>query len=304
VTSVVAPGALRTAVEVAAGRLAVAGVPSPRFDAEELAAHALGIERRELWSVASLGAAAGAFASYVDRRAAREPLQHITGRAFFRHLELAVGPGVFVPRPETELVAEAAIEAARSSAADAPPVVVDLCTGSGAIALAVAGEVPGSRVHAVEADPDAFVWAARNCAGSAVDLRLGDMADAFADLDGAVDVVVANPPYIPVGAVIRDAEVASHDPSLALWSGADGLDAMRVLEVTAARLLRPGGTVVAEHADLQGSSAPAVFRHTGRWSDVRDHRDLAGRDRYLTATRAPPPPPPSPPPATSKSIMQ
>jgi release factor glutamine methyltransferase len=286
VTSEVA-GGLRAVVDSAVERLAVAGVPSPRFDAEELAAHALGVERRDLWSVTSLGASALTFASYVARRAAREPLQHITGRAFFRHLEIAVGPGVFVPRPETELVAEAAISAART-AAHAPAVVVDLCTGSGAIALAVATEVSGSRVHAVEADPEAFAWASRNCSGSGVDLRLGDMADAFTDLDGAVDVVVANPPYIPVGAVIRDAEVATHDPSLALWSGADGLDAMRVVEAVAARLLRPGATVVAEHADLQGHSAPEVFRQSGRWVDVRDHRDLAGRDRYVTATRATP----------------
>jgi release factor glutamine methyltransferase len=113
---------------------------------------------------------------------------------------------------------------------------------------------------------------------------------------------VANPPYIPVGAVIRDAEVATHDPSLALWSGADGLDAMRVLEVVAARLLRPGGSVVAEHADLQGRSAPEVFRHTRRWVDVRDHRDLAGRDRYVTATKPQAPVPRAEPP--SKSIMQ
>jgi release factor glutamine methyltransferase len=278
---------LRAAVEAATDRLAQAGVPSPRFDAEELAAHALGVERRELWAVTSLGDAGEAFAAYVDRRAAREPLQHITGRAFFRHLELAVGPGVFVPRPETELVAEAAIAATRAATSgDRPPVVVDLCTGSGAIALAVATEVPGSVVHAVEADPDAFAWAARNCAGSGVDLRLGDMADSFHDLDGEVDVVVANPPYIPVGAVVRDPEVAAHDPSLALWSGTDGLDAMRVVEQVAARLLRPGGTVVAEHADLQGSSAPEVFRHTACWVDLEDHADLAGRDRYLTATRA------------------
>jgi release factor glutamine methyltransferase len=287
VTSRVTVTQLRAAVEAAADRLALAGVPSPRFDAEELAAHALGVERRDLWSVPSLGGQAQTFAAYVGRRVAREPLQHITGRAFFRHLELAVGPGVFVPRPETELVAEAAIAATRALAArDWPPVVVDLCTGSGAIALAVASEVPGSQVHAVEADPDAFAWAVRNCAGSVVDLRLGDMADSFRDLDGAVDVVVTNPPYIPVGAVVRDAEVAAHDPSLALWSGPDGLDAMRVVETVAARLLRPGGTVVAEHADLQGSSAPEVFRHTGSWVDVRDHTDLAGRDRYLTGTRA------------------
>jgi release factor glutamine methyltransferase len=278
-----ASGDLRAAVEAAVDRLAVAGVPSPRFDAEELAAHALGVERRALWSAMSLGRAAGTFAAYVDRRAAREPLQHITGRAFFRHLELVVGPGVFVPRPETELVAGAAISAAGRTT---HPVVVDLGTGSGAIALAVATELPGSQVHAVEADRDAFAWAARNCSGSGVDLRLGDMADAFPELDGVVDVVVANPPYIPVGALIRDPEVATHDPSLALWSGVDGLDAMRVVEVVAARLLRPGGTVVAEHADLQGSSAPEVFRQTGRWIDMHDHHDLAGRDRYLSATRA------------------
>ena len=272
---------LRTAVEAAIDRLAVAGVPSPRFDAEELAAHALGVERRALWSATSLAGSAGTFAAYVDRRAAREPLQHITGRAYFRHLELAVGPGVFVPRPETEVVAGAAIDAAR---AVADPVVVDLGTGSGAIALAVATELPGSRVHAVEADPDAFAWAARNCSGSGIDLRQGDMAEAFPDLDGTVDVVVSNPPYIPLGALIRDPEVANHDPSLALWSGVDGLDAMRVVEVVAARLLRPGGTLVAEHADLQGSSAPEVFRDTGRWADVHDHHDLARRDRYVIAT--------------------
>ncbi|MGZ4593084.1 MAG: peptide chain release factor N(5)-glutamine methyltransferase [Actinomycetes bacterium] len=273
--------ALRAAIAAASTRLESAGVPSPRFDAEVLAAHALGIERRDLWRVTDLGPAAADFASYVDRRAAREPLQHITGQAYFRHLTLAVGPGVFVPRPETELVAEVAIESARRAGR---PRVVDLCTGSAAIALAVLDEVPGAQVHAVEADPAAHRWAARNCAGTTVDLRLGDMATAFDDLDGTVDVVVSNPPYIPVGARIRDAEVATHDPAVALWSGDDGLDAMRVLEQVAFRLLRSGGLVVAEHADLQGSSAPAVFTAAGRWVDVRDHPDLAGRDRYLTAT--------------------
>jgi release factor glutamine methyltransferase len=124
------------------------------------------------------------------------------------------------------------------------------------------------------------------------------MATAFDDLDGTVDVVVSNPPYIPLGAVIRDPEVAAHDPALALWSGADGLDAMRVLEHVAHRLLRPGGVVVAEHADLQGESAPEVFRTAGRWVDVRDHRDLANRDRYLTAHK------PQPTPPTSQLIMQ
>lgn len=272
---------LQAAIGRAAERLAAAGVPSPRFDAEELAAHSLGVDRRDLWRHTDPGPA---FEAYVERRAAREPLQHITGTAYFRHLTLAVGPGVFVPRPETEVVAGAAIEAA---AAVAKPVVVDLCTGSGAIALAVADEVPTARVHAVEADPAAYAWAARNCEESGVDLRQGDMAHALHDLDGTVDVVVSNPPYIPVGAHIRDPEVAAHDPGLALWSGEDGLDAVRVVEQVAARLLRPGGVVVVEHADLQGESAPAVFAGTARWHDVADHRDLAGRDRYLTAIRRP-----------------
>jgi release factor glutamine methyltransferase len=273
------PADLRAALRAAAERLAEAGVPSPLHDAEELAAHSLGIDRRELWRQERVGTD---FAAYVRRRVAREPLQHITGRAYFRHLTLSVGPGVFVPRPETEVVVEAAMAAVAGVAA---PVFVDLGTGSGAIALAVAQEVPGARVHAVEADPAAHAWAARNAAGSAVDLRLGDMADAFPDLDGRVDVVVSNPPYIPVGAVVRDPEVAAHDPALALWSGEDGLDDVRVVERVAARLLRPGGTVVVEHADLQGESAPAVFTATGRWTGVADHRDLAGRDRYLTARR-------------------
>ena len=272
---------LRAAIAGAAARLAAAGVESARFDAEELAALSLGVQRRDLWRHDVVGEG---FASYVDRRASREPLQHITGRAYFRHLCLAVGPGVFVPRPETEVVAQAAIEAAARLDA---PLVVDLGTGSGAIALALATEVPAARVHAVEAQPAAHSWAERNLAGSGVDLRLGDMATAFHDLDGRVDVVVSNPPYIPEGAVIRDPEVATHDPASALWSGADGLDAVRVVEAVAARLLRAGGLVVVEHADLQGATAPAVFAVTGRWAQVGDHRDLAGRDRYLTATRSP-----------------
>ncbi|MEO7981640.1 MAG: peptide chain release factor N(5)-glutamine methyltransferase [Sporichthyaceae bacterium] len=273
---------LRAALAEATARLVAAGVPSARHDAESLAAHSLGVLRRDLWRHDEPGPG---FAAYVGRRAAREPLQHITGTAPFRHLDLQVGPGVFVPRPETEVVVDAVLARLAVLPRAARPRVVDLGTGSGAIALAVATEVAGSDVHAVEADPGAHAWAARNCAGSRVDLRLGDMADAFAELDGTVDVVVSNPPYIPVDAVIRDPEVAAHDPALALWSGDDGLDAMHVVERVAARLLRPGGAVVVEHADVQGESAPAVFAGAGRWDDVRDHQDLAGRDRYLTAVR-------------------
>ncbi len=165
--------------------------------------------------------------------------------------------------------------------------MVDLCTGSGAIALAIADEVPGARVHAIELDPPAFQWAERNLAGSGVDLRLGDMAGAFPHLDGTVDVVVCNPPYIPLEAFEGVApEARDHDPALALWSGEDGLDAIRVLEATAARLLRPGGWVGAEHADVQGESARQVFLDAGRWTEVRDHEDLAGRSRYVVARLA------------------
>ena len=242
----------------------------------------LGTSRGTVLSASDVSAdQAEAFRDLVRRRAGREPLQHLTGTTGFRYVDLAVGPGVFVPRPETELLAGWAVE--QAGGLDTP-VVVDLCTGSGAIALSVAHEVPAAIVHAVEVDPGAHAWAERNLAGTGVRLTLADMADALPELDGSVDVVVCNPPYIPLDAwesVAREAR--DHDPATALWSGDDGLDAVRVLEATAARLLRPGGVVGAEHADAQGASAPAVFSGTGRWVEVRDHRDLAGRDRYLTA---------------------
>ncbi|MGZ4722487.1 N5-glutamine methyltransferase family protein, partial [Oryzihumus sp.] len=189
---------------------------------------------------------------------------------------------------ETEVLAGWGVDRARDVVAeDRRPVVVDLCTGSGAIALALATEVPEADVHAVELSEDAFGWAARNLAGSGVDLRQGDMADAFADLDGTVDVLLCNPPYIPLEAYESVApEARDHDPALALWSGDDGLEAMRVLERVATRLLRSGGVVGAEHADVQGESAPGVFRAHDHWCDVRDHRDLAGRPRHLTARLA------------------
>jgi len=275
----------RPLVADAVRRLADAGVGSPEADAEILLAHVLEIDRSRLVLVDEV--ADGDRATYdalVGRRAAREPLQHLTGRAYFRHVELAVGPGVFVPRPETELLAGWAVE--RAGALDAP-VVVDLGTGSGAIAKAVADELPHARVHAVEMDEAAHGWATTNLAGTGVDLRLGDLGTAFDELAGTVDVVVSNPPYIPLDAWESVAlEVRDHDPALALWSGADGLDAMRVVEARAALLLVPGGVVGVEHADAQGESAPAVFAATGRWADVRDHRDLAGRPRFVTARLA------------------
>jgi release factor glutamine methyltransferase len=281
----------------AAEQLRDAGVSSPERDADLLLAHVLdvGLGRLPLLDDLDPGQQEQ-YAALVARRAAREPLQHLTGTAAFRHVELEVGPGVFVPRPETELLAGWAIEQAQliagrvageGRAGVSRPVVVDLCTGSGAIAKAIADELPEADVHAVELDEQAYAWAGRNLAGTGVDLRHGDMATAFDDLLGTVDVVVCNPPYIPLEAWESvAAEARDHDPHLALFSGQDGLDAMRVLERRAALLLRPGGVVGAEHADVQGESAPAVFAATGRWRDVADHRDLAGRPRHVTARLA------------------
>jgi release factor glutamine methyltransferase len=279
----------RALVRAATEVLAAAGVASPGYDAAELLAHVLGTTRSRLPLVERVTPEqAAAYDALVGRRAAREPLQHLTGSAAFRHIELAVGPGVFVPRPETELLAGWAVERAEAVAAEGRvPVVVDLCTGSGAIALSVATEVPAAEVHAVELGDPAHAWAVRNLAGTGVDLRHGDMAEAFPDLDGSVDVVVCNPPYIPLDAYESVApEARDHDPGLALFSGDDGLDAMRVVERVAARLLRPAGVAGAEHADLQGESAPAVFVAADRWTDVRDHLDLAGRSRFVTARLA------------------
>lgn len=279
-----------------ADRLRAAGVPSPDHDAAVIVAHALGVPRSRLTGSAVESAGADArvrIEVLASRRAAREPLQHLLGVAWFRHLELEVGPGVFVPRPETEVMAGWVVDDARARAAAAGEVrVVDLCTGSGAIALSVATEVPGARVHAVELDEQAQVWARRNVAaspaGDRVDLRDGDMAEAFPDLDGTVDLVVSNPPYIPMAAYDSVApEVRDHDPALALWSGEDGLDALRVVVTTAARLLVPGGAVAIEHADVQAEDAPRVLARDGRWREVRDHPDLAGRPRFVTAVRLP-----------------
>jgi len=267
-------------------RLRGAGVESPEHDASVLLGHVLGVSRGGLLPRREVPPGdAARFETLVGRRCAREPLQHLTGSAGFRLLDLAVGPGVFVPRPETELLAGWAVHrCAELLRHGRRPVVVDLGTGSGAIALAVATEAPGAEVHAVELDEGALRWAERNLAGSGVDLRHGDMADAFGDLDGSVDVVVSNPPYIPLGAWESVApEARDHDPAPALWSGQDGLDALRTVERVAARLLRAGGMVGAEHADAQGESAPSVFTGAGRWTDVRDHSDLAGRPRFVTA---------------------
>ena len=271
----------RSLLADAEAQLAEAGVESPRVDAELLLAHVTGMPRSLLVAAQPNDLQRCSYSELVEARARRVPLQHLTGSAAFRFVALEVGPGVFVPRPETEVLAGWAIEQA---ALMESPRVVDLCTGSGAIALAAVHEVTGARVHAVELDEPAFGWAQRNLSGTGVDLRLGDAAEAFADLDGLVDVVVSNPPYIPLDAWESVApEVRDHDPALALWSGDVGLDAMRMIETTAWRLLKPGGVVGVEHADVQGESAPDIFGR--RWVDVRDHPDLAERPRFVTARK-------------------
>ena len=276
-------------ITVAASRLAEAGVESPRTDAELIAAHVHGVARGALHTVPD-AAFDPRYWDDVARRASREPLQHITGLAYFRYLELEVGPGVFVPRQETEVMTGWAIEAL-GEMDTAEPVVADLGTGSGAIALAIAQEVPGARVHAVEADPLARQWTERNiarCAEAAphtsgrVTLHDGDFASALPDLGGAVDLVISNPPYIPVGAWVPP-EVGEYDPATALWGGADGLDAIRVIERVARRLLRSDGLVAVEHGAPQGAAVYWVFAEEHGWRGTRNHIDLAGRDRFVTA---------------------
>jgi len=281
---------VRRAVAEAARTLAAAGVAAPRTDAELLAAHVLGVPRGALLLVDAFAPAAAArYAALVARRAAREPLQHLTGVAGFRRLELAVGPGVFVPRPETELLAGWGVAAAAALAA---PLVVDLCAGSGAVALAVAQEVPAARVVAVEREPAALAWLRRNVAARAaagdrpIEVVAGDVADPglLAELAGAVDVLLCNPPYVPVGTPVP-AEVAEHDPAVAVFGGPDGLAVLRPVADRAAALLRAGGGLGVEHDDAHGAAVPALLAAGGRFTDVRAHADLTGRPRFCTARR-------------------
>lgn len=283
--------ALRTVRDDAVRMLAQAGVPSPEADAELLIGHVLGLGRGQVQAKLVSDAALGVddyltVSELVERRAAREPLQHLTGRAAFRQLELAVGPGVFVPRPETELVAQLAIDSLVAVPTPSP-LAVDLGTGSGAIALALATEVPHAQVFAVENSPTAFIWAKQNARETGVDnLRLvfADLAHAVPELDGTVDVVVSNPPYIPIGAVPRDPEVRLFDPDAALYGGTDGLDVMRAVSRRALALLRPGGALVVEHGDVQGDEVRALLEADG-WRATATHRDLLGRDRATTSIR-------------------
>jgi release factor glutamine methyltransferase len=275
---------LRLAIMEAERILADAGVASPRVDAELIAAHVLGAERGKLMLTPLVDRQViEAIGQLVHQRAKRIPLQHLLGWAVMGAVTLEVGPGVFVPRPETELLLEWGLEllAGRQN-----PVVVDLCTGTGALALAVAAERPDAEVHAVEIDPTALAWARRNMESSRVRLHAGDVTDPdlCTELDGRVDLVLCNPPYVPVGTVVPP-EVGEHDPFKAVFAGTDGLTVIRHVVNLSARLLRPGGGVAIEHDDTHAESVPELLATRKVLTDVKDHDDLAGRPRFATAIR-------------------
>lgn len=278
---------LRSATE----RLAAVGVTDPDVDAELLAAHVLSTSRGGVQAAAIRGDALDAdharrFEALVTRRATREPLQHLTGTAAFRHIELRVGPGVFIPRPETEVVAQLAIDALAAAASPAP-IAVDLGTGSGAIALALATEVPHSRVFAAENSVAAYAWSEENFALVGADnavLALVDLEHAFPELDGRVSVVASNPPYVPDAAIPRDPEVRLFDPPAALYGGQDGLDVVRVLSRVGLRLAHSGGVIVIEHGEWQGAAIREILASDG-WRAGSTHPDLTQRDRATTAIR-------------------
>lgn len=283
---------METAVRDATTALTEAGIVSARTDAELLLAACLGISRAELLRQLLLGRTLtaehhSAYDILVSERAKRVPLQHLTGYADFAGITVSVGPGVFVPRPETELIVTRAIAVA--SGLDAP-CIVDLCTGSGAIPLALKRALPDAEMHAVELSVHAHAWAAHNIAalGLEVDLRLGDAALAFDDVVGQADIVTCNPPYIPDGAVPVDSEVRDHDPAVALYGmSEDGLGIPGLMVHRASRLLRHGGVLLMEHAETQGSVLIQRLEAAGVWEHVKDHRDLAGRPRMIEAVRSP-----------------
>jgi release factor glutamine methyltransferase len=270
----------------ATDRLRSAGIETPELDARLLLAHAADLEPARLVLLDVVGDAVERdYWDLVECRASRIPLQHVTGIAYFRHLTLCVGPGVFVPRPETEVMAGWAIDNLHALAVPAPR-IVDLCAGSGAIAMAISTEVPGSDVYAVEISPDAARWAEQNLGHTGAQLVIADMAAALHELNGTVDLVIANPPYVPVDEQELIAQEArDHDPALALFADRQGLEGIDVVIMTAARLLRPGGLLCFEHGETQHESAPALVKGSGAFVDIADHRDLTGRPRFTTAVR-------------------
>ncbi|MCV7386189.1 peptide chain release factor N(5)-glutamine methyltransferase [Mycolicibacter longobardus] len=274
---------LRQAIDSAAALFTAAGIDSARHDAEALAAHAAGTDRGRLALLDPPGDDFfGRYRELVAARRARVPLQHLIGTAAFGPVTLQVGPGVFIPRPETEAI----LEWVMAQQLRPDPLIVDACTGSGALAIALAHHLPAARVLAVDDSEPALDYARRNCAGTSVELRSGDvtMPDLLPDLDGQVDLMVSNPPYIPDGADL-DPEVAQHDPEHALFGGADGMSVITPLAALAARLLRPGGLFAVEHDDTTPATTVEAVRGTGFFDDVVSRPDLTGRPRFVTAVR-------------------
>ena len=282
-------------------RLTVSGIESARADAELLLCHVLGVSRGKLLTVDDLDFDQRmAYEKLLAKRMSRTPLQHLTGLAPFRYMTLAIGPGALIPRPETEIVVEAAIRWVRENVTERP-LLLDLCSGAAPIALALATELDHVDVVGIEKFADAQQWGRRNA--DLLQQQIEDRNNTLTLLDGDVcdlqfmqqfaqraAVVVSNPPYIPNGMVPRDPEVALHDPHEALFGGDDGLDIVRGILDTSAMVLRDGGLLVIEHADAQGEAAgvqgvPHVVREHGAFANVADSNDLTARPRYTTATR-------------------
>jgi release factor glutamine methyltransferase len=276
---------LRRAIDDAVGRLAAAGIDTPRVDAEQLAAHTAGVDRGRLRFHEPDEPFFGRYRDLIDARARRIPLQHLTSAAAFGPVTVTVGPGVFIPRPETESMLEWAL-GQQLPGVEGRPVVVDLCTGSGALALALAHGRPGARIIAVDDSVEALTYARRNSAATAIELVEADVTAAglLSDHDGEIDLIVANPPYIPDGARLEP-EVAQHDPEHSLFGGPDGMRVIEPIVDLAARLLRPGGRIAVEHDDTTADATTALFDRAGVFTDVVSRRDLAGRPRFVTATR-------------------
>ncbi len=281
---------LRATILSASAALDAAGVPSPTVDAEELAAYLLAVPRTRLGMTPLVESSwVQQYRDLVARRAQRIPLQHLIGEVQFGRARIRVGAGVFIPRPETESILAWAIDAIRTVPA---PVIIDLCSGSGAIALALSLARPDARVIAVERSPSALAWARRNvcdhiaAGGSPVEVRGGDFADQrmLADLDAVADLVTVNPPYVPEGTPV-DPEVGCHDPPEAVFAGPDGLAVIRPLISVVAGLLKVGGVLAIEHDGTQGRSVPALLAARRVLTDVSEHDDLTGRPRFVTARR-------------------
>ncbi len=275
---------LRHAIDSAAALLAEAGIDSARGDAEWLAAHLTGTDRGLLYLPGDPldTDALGQYQDMVTARSRRVPLQHLIGTVQFGPVELQVGPGVFVPRPETEAV----LEWAGAQQLSEDPVIVDLCTGSGALAVALANRWPAARILGVDDSAAALEYAHRNSVGTRVELVRADVTTPglMPELDGQVDLVVANPPYIPDGAVLEP-EVAQHDPHRALFGGPNGMAVIPHVVRLAGRWLRPGGRFAVEHDDTTARQTVECIESAGVFEDIVARQDLAGRPRFVTAVK-------------------